>query len=128
MPDARWLFGPEFESTEYASNRQLHSAVQTVFKKRISKESFNNYRQRPDIVLLNDSTTSIKGTEFFDNESNLGTVNCFGCNEVAYGPSRGTTAAYVDSVQQHDNIIYNNNQPLSDNFVRGKKKNPNTLA
>lgn len=26
---------------------------------------------------------------------------------ATYGPSRGTTAAYVDSIQQHGNIIYN---------------------
>ncbi|MFD2871970.1 ATP-binding protein [Mucilaginibacter ximonensis] len=75
VTDARWLFGPEFESAEYASNRQLHSAVETVFKKRISTKSFNNYKQRPDIVLLNDATASITGTEVFDTESNLATVN-----------------------------------------------------
>jgi hypothetical protein len=75
VTDARWLFGPEFESAEYASNRQLHSAVHAVFKKRIGKENFNNHKQRPDIVILNDSTASITGTEVFDNDSNLATVN-----------------------------------------------------
>lgn len=72
---ARWLFGPEFESAEYSSNRQLQSAVETVFKKKIGKEVFNNYRKRPDIVVLNDATASITGTEMFDNETGLSTVN-----------------------------------------------------
>lgn len=72
---ARWLFGPEFESAEYSSNRQLQSAVETVFKKKIGKEVFNNHRKRPDIVVLNDATASITGTEMFDNESGLSTVN-----------------------------------------------------
>lgn len=72
---ARWLFGPEFESAEYSSNRQLQSAVETVFKKKIGKEVFNNHRKRPDIVVLNDATASITGTEMFDNETGLSTVN-----------------------------------------------------
>lgn len=72
---ARWLFGPEFESAEYSSNRQLQSAVESVFKKKIGKEVFNNHRKRPDIVVLNDATASITGTEMFDNETGLSTVN-----------------------------------------------------
>jgi hypothetical protein len=72
---ARWLFGPEFESAEYSSNRQLQSTVEKVFKKKIGKELFNNHRKRPDIVVLNDATASITGTEIFDNESGLSTVN-----------------------------------------------------
>ena len=72
---ARWLFGPEFESAEYSSNRQLQSTVETVFKKKIGKEVFNNHRKRPDIVVLNDATASITGTEIFDIESGLSTVN-----------------------------------------------------
>lgn len=75
VTSARWLFGPEFESAEYSSNRQLQSAVETVFKKKIGKEVFNNYRKRPDIVVLNDATASITGTEMFDNETGLSTVN-----------------------------------------------------
>lgn len=75
VTSARWLFGPEFESAEYSSNRQLQSAVEAVFKKKIGKEVFNNYRKRPDIVVLNDATASITGTEMFDNETGLSTVN-----------------------------------------------------
>ena len=68
---ARWLFGPEFESAEYSSNRQLQTAVEVVFKKKISKDVFKNHKKRPDIVVLNDSTASITGTESFDNDSKL---------------------------------------------------------
>lgn len=75
VTSARWLFGPEFESAEYSSNRQLQNAVETVFKKKIGKEVFNNHRKRPDIVVLNDATASITGTEMFDNETGLSTVN-----------------------------------------------------
>lgn len=47
---ARWLFGPEFESAEYSSNRQLQTSVEKVFETKIQKDVFNNYRKRPDIV------------------------------------------------------------------------------
>lgn len=72
---ARWLFGPEFESAEYSSNRQLQTSIEKVFKTKINKNIFNNHRKRPDIVVLNDSTLSITGTEIFDSGSNLTTVN-----------------------------------------------------
>lgn len=71
VTSARWLFGPEFESAEFSSNRQLQTAVETVFKTKIKKGVFNNYRKRPDIVVLSNSTLSITGTETFENDSNL---------------------------------------------------------
>ncbi|HEK22394.1 MAG TPA: hypothetical protein ENO28_18275 [Bacteroidetes bacterium] len=43
-------------------------------------------------------------------EQESAAVNYYIVSDVmnaAYGPSRGTTAAYADSVQQHGNIIYN---------------------
>lgn len=66
VTQARWLFGPEFDSSEYASNVSLKTAAEKIFQKRVSKEVFNNPRQRPDIMVLGDATCSIVGTEGFD--------------------------------------------------------------
>jgi hypothetical protein len=63
---ARWLFGPEFDSSEYASNVSLRTATQKIFGKRVSIEAFHNSSQRPDIVVLADATCSVVGTEVFD--------------------------------------------------------------
>lgn len=63
---ARWLFGPEFDSSEYASNVSLRTATQRIFGKRVSTEAFHNSSQRPDIVVLGDATCSVVGTEVFD--------------------------------------------------------------
>jgi Histidine kinase-, DNA gyrase B-, and HSP90-like ATPase len=60
---ARWLFGPEFDSPEYASNMSLQKAVQKVFGQRVNKEAFVNYRNRPDLVILKDATLSAVATE-----------------------------------------------------------------
>jgi hypothetical protein len=66
VTQARWLFGPEFDSHEYASNVTLRTAANKVFGKRIVGSSFLNAKQRPDIVVLADSTCSVVGTEAFD--------------------------------------------------------------
>jgi hypothetical protein len=66
VTQARWLFGAEFDSSEYASNISLRTAAEKVFKKRVSAEAFVNYKQRPDLVMLADATCSVVGTEGFD--------------------------------------------------------------
>ena len=63
---ARWLFGPEFDSHEYASNVTLRSAAEKIFEQKPDDSAFNNARQRPDLVIRADSTYSIVGTEIFD--------------------------------------------------------------
>jgi hypothetical protein len=68
VTQARWLFGPEFDSSEYASNVSLKTAAEKIFKKRLSNDSFINQKQRPDIMMLGDATCSIVGTEGFDSE------------------------------------------------------------
>lgn len=72
VTQARWLFGPEFDSSEYASNVSLLTATQKIFGKRMATTAFVNSRQRPDIVVLGDATCSVVGTEAFDSaNSNL---------------------------------------------------------
>ncbi|MGA2298574.1 MAG: hypothetical protein ABSG15_13595 [FCB group bacterium] len=75
VTSARWLFGPEFESAEYSTNSQLQTAVETVFKKKIKKEIFKNYKKRPDIVILENSTLSVTGIEGFDPDTDLNIIN-----------------------------------------------------
>lgn len=75
VTEARWLFGPEFESAEYVSNRQLQTAAEKVFHKKINKSEFNNSKKRPDIIVVPNSILSITGTESFDNETDLVFIN-----------------------------------------------------
>lgn len=71
ITEARWLFGPEFDSPEYVSNKQLQTVVNKLFGKSISQDSFVNSKKRPDIVILQDSTLAVTGTSSFDNEQQL---------------------------------------------------------
>ena len=63
---SRWLFGPEFDSKEYASNQSIRNAVNKAFKIRSSNEDYPNWRNRPDLLMLADSTLSAVGLEEMD--------------------------------------------------------------
>ena len=74
ITESRWLFGPEYDSAEYISNRQLQTAVKELFKHKAIERKDINYKKRPDIVSLVDSTLAITGTEEFSNELELSTI------------------------------------------------------
>ena len=65
VTQARWLFGPEFESAEYASNVSLRNAVGKVLGEKIAPTNFANSRKRPDLLFLKDSTLSAVALESF---------------------------------------------------------------
>lgn len=122
VTNARWLFGPEFESAEYASNRQLQNAAAEVFKKKISPTAFRNHKKRPDLVILQDSTLSITGTETFDIDSNLATVSKVLIIELKRGASklgreeRNQAQGYVEDFVNCGNLI---GSPYFEAFVVG---------
>ena len=121
---ARWLFGPEYESAEYSSNRQLQSSVEIVFKTKVKKDVFNNHRKRPDIVVLADSTLSLTGTETFDSETNLAAVDKILLIELKRGgfkltrAERNQAVGYVEDFIGCGNIIGN---PNIEAFVVGQE-------
>lgn len=65
VTQARWLFGPEFESPEFASNISLRNAVEKVLGEKMSAQQFANPRKRPDLIFLKDSTLSAVALESF---------------------------------------------------------------
>lgn len=71
MTEARWLFGPEFDTHEYSSNMSLKNAVNKVFGAKAKSCDFINSRKRPDLVILEDATLSAVAVENFDSTSGL---------------------------------------------------------
>jgi len=65
---ARWIFGPEFDTPEYSSNKGLRKTCENIFKKKFKKENFINSSKRPDIVVGDNSSISALGLEEFSNE------------------------------------------------------------
>jgi hypothetical protein len=68
---ARWLFGPEFDSPHYMSNVSLTTAMSKLFQKKVNKEAFYNARNRPDIIVIENATLSAVCSEEFEDDSPL---------------------------------------------------------
>jgi len=67
---SRWLFGPEYESSEYCFNQTLKNTVNKLFKVDSTIKQYPNWRKRPDLVVLPETTLSVVGIEEFQ-ESGL---------------------------------------------------------
>lgn len=57
-----WIFGPEFESVEFTSNRTLATVVEKFF----GAGALRNPKQRPDFVVLPDSSIGVYTCDRFD--------------------------------------------------------------
>ena len=130
VTQARWLFGPEFDSSEYASNISLRAAAEKVFNKRVSTEAFINYKQRPDLVILADATCSVVGTESFDvADSTLSRIH----NVLIIELKKGKTAIGRDEMNQADSYVQDflasgalDGTPMFRAFVVGHEIAPKT--
>lgn len=71
ITESRWLFGPEYESSEYAANISLKSAMKKLTGRNITDEDFINPKKRPDLIALSDSTISITAIEELDTTTGL---------------------------------------------------------
>lgn len=101
ITQARWLFGPEFDSSEYASNSTLRTVAERVFGSRKADTSFQNARRRPDLVVLADSTLSLTCTTSF-----RGTDHLVGLRDVlVIELKKGYSTIGRDELFQAENYI-----------------------
>lgn len=71
IAESRWLFGPEYESSEYIFNRQMKTAVSQVFGEDKFQRIDINEKKRPDLVIMPDSTIGVTGLTDMTDEPNL---------------------------------------------------------
>lgn len=71
ITEARWLFGPEYESSEYIFNKQIKTAAITIFGENAFCNPDVNYKKRPDLICLPNSTIGLTGLEESDVETGL---------------------------------------------------------
>jgi len=71
VTQARWLFGPEYESATFASNVSVRNAVEKVFGEHKPPDAFENARVRPDLLFRPDSTLSAVCTEDVEPDSGI---------------------------------------------------------
>ncbi len=105
VTEARWLFGAEFETNEYASNLSLKNAVNTAFKVQSKSEDYPNWRKRPDLLMLADSTISAVALEEIDSVDGLAGIRKVLLLELKKGDSKigreelNQAEAYVDAIR-----------------------------
>jgi hypothetical protein len=87
VTQARWLFGPEYESATYASNVTIRGAVKKVFGDHVPPDAFLNHRNRPDLLFLPDRTLSAVATEDVDPDTKLAKLRTFLLIELKKGRS-----------------------------------------
>lgn len=68
-----WIFGPEYESVEFTSNRSLATVVKSLFKD--FSVAISTPRRRPDLIALPDSSIGIYSCDRYDER---GEVNGIG--------------------------------------------------
>lgn len=61
-----WMFGPQFESIEFTSNKGMTTVIRELFGDRDGKGSLN----RPDFVILADSSVGFYARSSYDEEYN----------------------------------------------------------
>ena len=71
IAESRWLFGPEYESSEYIFNRQMKTAVSTVFGTDKFYRADINEKKRPDLICMPNSTIGVTGLTDMSDESGL---------------------------------------------------------
>jgi len=64
-----WIFGPEYESIEFSSNRTLLTVFRSLFQDRESKP--RTPRRRPDYVILEDSTIGLYARNGYDSRGEV---------------------------------------------------------
>jgi hypothetical protein len=113
VTEARWLFGAEFETNEYASNVSLKNAVNTVFKAQTKPQDYPNWRKRPDLLLLADSTISAVALEEIGLKDGLAGIRKVLLLELKKGDSKigreelNQAEAYVDAIRNSGCITGN---------------------
>lgn len=64
-----WMFGPEYESVEFTSNRSMTTVVRDFFQ----RHGVDASRSRPDFVVLPDGSVGLYGADEFTNGEVSGT-------------------------------------------------------
>lgn len=71
VADSRWVFGPEYDTSEYASNVSLKNAVNKVFSVETKPENYERWRKRMDLFLKADATLGATAIGDYEDDNSL---------------------------------------------------------
>ena len=127
VTNARWLFGPEYESPLYASNVTIRTALEALFAQRLPAEDFTDPKKRPDLIFLPDATLSAVGLDEWEDGVQLVATRKILLLELKRGGDRIGEAArnqalgYVEAVRNSPHL---ENAPDVEAWVVGAKRDP----
>ena len=71
MLESKWLFGAEFDSSFYISNRRLTTILKKYLKKPENVVDLSSPKKRPDIIVFDDTSLIGYATEEINSETSL---------------------------------------------------------
>jgi hypothetical protein len=131
VTQARWLFGPEYDSPHYAANVGLRNAVSKALKVDAAAADFHNARKRPDLLVRPDSTVSFVASENFDPETGLAAMRAILLVELKKGGFKigrkemDQAGGYIEDVLSSGHVT---GVPYIHAFVVGHELDPKTTS
>ena len=104
IAESRWLFGPEYDSSEYIFNRQMKTAASAIFGEDVFYRADINDKKRPDLICMPESTVGITGLEEIPDDIKLVRVRKLLLIELKKGAfkitrnERNQAAGYVEDL------------------------------
>jgi hypothetical protein len=104
IAESRWLFGPEYESSEYIFNRQMKTATAAIFGEDKFQRIDINEKKRPDLICMPNSTIGVTGLEDIPDETGLVKVRHLLLIELKKGAfkitreERNQTQGYIEDL------------------------------
>lgn len=104
IAESRWLFGPEYDSSEYIFNRQMKTAASAIFGENVFYRADINDKKRPDLICIPESTIGITGLEEIPDDTKLVRVRRLLLIELKKGAfkitrnERNQAAGYVEDL------------------------------
>ncbi len=93
-----WIFGPEYESREFLSNRSLTTVIRTFFDKKGVK-CLQNPRNRPDFVALADSSIGAYSSDKYGGNGEVSGIDKVLIVELKKGGSKITLENKVQAIK-----------------------------
>ena len=68
-----WVFGPDYESIEFTSNKSLSTVIKNLFKQK--EVNVANPKKRPDFVVLPDKSMSVYSSDCYDSNGEVNGID-----------------------------------------------------
>lgn len=119
ITEARWLFGPEYESSEFIFNNQLKTVVAKLFGAEANHLKDVNYMKRPDLICLDNSTFSFTAVNSFNRETNTLEMSQILIIELKRGGFKLTRKERNQLQEYVEDILNSNKQVKINAYVVG---------